>query len=76
VNVVPRCLELVGATVRWVRFSLGSLSNPQVRMDTTIASGAGLNAAELEVIVPDLQLIGDVFSSGAIEQAAGFLSSF
>jgi hypothetical protein len=50
--------------------------NADTALDAAIVSGAGLNAAELGAIVPDLQVISDVFSSGAIEQAAGLLASF
>jgi hypothetical protein len=59
----------------WLQASEAAL-NADTALDTAITSGVGLNAAELGVIVPDLQVMGDGYFSGIIDQSAYLLSMF
>ena len=59
----------------WLQASEGILA-ANTALDTAITSGAGLSAAELGVIAPDLQVMGDGFFSGIIDQTSFLLSQF
>jgi len=59
----------------WLQASEAIL-NANTALDSAITSGVGLNAAELGLIAPDLQVLADGFFSGIVDQSTYLLSTF
>jgi hypothetical protein len=59
----------------WLQASEAVL-NADTALVAAITDGTGLSAAEIGLIAPDLQVMGDQFLTGAIDQSAYLLSMF